>query len=164
MDGFDPFENHENVLGKPQAQVDPFSWNDNLGEDLSIEGIDGALNVDPQIPTSTFSIGHTQNSSGEAFQLDKEDHDDIGHHNIDVPIQPSNKEITDVQHADDESFGDTIGGPHSKDDSYTTGDVTDPLPRITVSDTPDGPSGANMDKKVNCQVFCGTLCLFILRF
>ena len=71
MDGFDPFENHENVLGKPQAQVDPFSWNDNLGEDLSIEGIDGALNVDPQIPTSTFSIGHTQNSSGEAFQLDR---------------------------------------------------------------------------------------------
>ena len=100
----------------------------------------------------------------EAFQLDKEDHDDIGHHNIDVPIQPSNKEITDVQHADDESFGDTIGGPHSKDDSYTTGDVTDPLPRITVSDTPDGPSGANKDKKVNCQVFCGTLYLFILRF
>lgn len=148
MDGFDPFENHEGVLGTQKTVVeDPFSWNDNFSTEVEA-GLSNGLY--PSLVDSGLGA-HAELSLSQPGTTDPFHQE---HQYREHPVDnEAIKDILETNNPDEQQDihlpvvdNITIGKQLDVSDSSKTGDV-DPLPSIVVSDTPDGGLAAN--KKVN---------------
>ena len=166
MDGFDPFENHEKVIGAPKAQTDPFSWNDdNSGGDV----LDPATGLSPGIYPSLPDGGSAEPNTGV------DPYDSFRDLTV-APVSTSavsslpleNQESFDNQIDTGESFpqlqtfnqatdstipnsiiGDAIMTQNPASESLNSGEPVAAVPRIEVSDAPDAGPISSVGKKVN---------------
>ena len=154
MDGFDPFENHEGVLGTPKTAVDPFSWNENFSTEESLGGLDAGLSngLYPSLvdsgPNANTELSLPQTCTTDVFYQEDQNKEDALYTEATKVIQETNipGEHQDIHMPVEDNIGDTIANQLDDSDSSKTCDV-DALPKVVVSDTPDG--GLAGSKKVN---------------
>jgi hypothetical protein len=159
MDGFDPFENHEGVLGTPKtAVVDPFSWNENFSTEESLGGFDAGLSngLYPSLvdngPNANTELSLPQTSTTEVFHQEDQNKEQAVDTEATKVIHEASfpDEHQDTYLSVEDNTGDTIANQVDDSDSSKTGDV-DAFPKIVVSDFPDG--GLAASKKVNILFF-----------